>query len=134
MNTYRILSLLALAGLTAQVHATEYRFVADDAGTETRLCLAIAENDLDGLRREMRKLRQSPHHQVKDLVNSIRCNDELPAQFAHRYDAPATFSYLYRLTDSVHRDQVPHTSVEELTQEESSSEPTAVVMVHVRGR
>ena len=132
MTRYTLILLVLLASAAAQ--ATEYRFVADDLSAQTRFCVAAAENDIDGLRGQMRKLRQSPHHQYKDIVNAIRCNDQGAAQFAHRYGASETFAYLYPLTAREQRDLIPHTSVEEVALTDSSDQDSATVLVHVRGR
>ena len=134
MTKQSIVSLFILASVSVQAQATEYRFVADDPGAATRFCVAAAEDDIDGLRSQIRKLRQSPHHQYKTIVNAIRCNDEVAAQFAHRYGASETFAYLYRLTTKEHRELVPHTSVEEVVSEQPSGDEPTVVVVHVRGR
>jgi hypothetical protein len=134
MTMKRLVSLIALTCCAAQAGATEYRFVADDASPVTRFCVAAGEDDIDGLRAQIRKMRQSTHLQYRTLVNSIRCNDEIAVQFANRYGASETFSYLYRLTSKENREQVPYTSVEELADESRSEGESDMVLVHVQGR
>jgi hypothetical protein len=134
MTMKRFVTLIALTGFAVQASATEYRFVADDASPVTRFCIAAGQNDIDGLRAQIRKMRQSTHLQYRTLVNSVRCNDEVAVQFANRYGASETFSYLYRLTSKELREQVPVTSVEELADESRADGEPDVVLVHVQGR
>lgn len=134
MTMKRLVSLIALTCCAVQANATEYRFVADDPSPVTQFCVAAADNDIDGLRTQIRKMRQSTHLQYRTLVSSIRCNDEVAVQFANRYGASETFSFLYRLTSKEHRDVVGQTSVEEVVQESRSDQEPAVVLVHVKGR
>ncbi len=134
MTMKTIVSFAALTCCAFQAQATEYRFVADDFSAQTRFCIAAAEDDVDGLRSQIRKMRQSPHHPVKSIVNSIRCNDQPAARFAHRFGATDTFAYLYRLTDKAHRELLPETSVEEVSRQASSSDEPDIVIVRVAGR
>lgn len=130
----QLIATIAILTCAAQVHATEYQFVSDDHSTATRFCIAAAEGDLDGLRLQIRKLRQSPHVQYKTIVNSIRCNDQIAAQFANMYGAESTFEYLYSLTDGRNRKHVGHTSVEEVALDQRVTEVPGVVIVRVSGR
>jgi hypothetical protein len=134
MTTKSIVSFAVLTCCAFQAQATEYRFVADDFSSQTRFCIAAAEDDVDGLRSQIRKLRQSPHYPVKSIVNSIRCNDQPAAQFAHRFGATDTFAYLYRLTAKEHRELLPETSVEEVSRQAAASDEPEVVIVRVAGR
>jgi hypothetical protein len=134
MTMKSIVSLAVLSCCAFQAQATEYRFVADDFSAQTRFCVAAAEGDVDGLRSQIRKMRQSPHHPVKSIVNSIRCNDQPAAQFAHRFGATDTFAYLYRLTAKEHRALLPETSVEEVARQAASADEPDIVVVRVAGR
>ena len=118
----------------AQVQATEYEFVAEDHSPATRFCVAAGEDDIQGLRSAIRKMRQSPHHQYKTIVNSIRCNGQVAAQFANVYGATETFEYLYRLTAKENREQVGRTSVEDVAVQSPDLDGSDVIVVQVSGR
>ena len=130
----QLIATIAILFCAAQVHATEYQFVAEDPSSSTRFCIAAGEGDLDELRYQIRKLRQSPHVQYKTIVNSIRCNGLIAAQFANAHGAKDTFEYLYRLTDSKNRKQVGRTSVEEMALDQPDNDAPNVVIVRVSGR
>ena len=133
--TKQLVTVIAIIICTAtQVHATEYEFVAEDHGPATRFCIAAGEGDIDGLRFQIRKLRQSPHHQYKAIVNSVRCNGQLAAQFAKLYGADDTYEYLYRLTSKQNREQVGRTSVEDVVLGQPDVSRPDVVLVRVSGR
>ena len=133
--TKQLIATIAILACTAQVHATEYQFVSDDHSSATRFCIAAGEGDLDGLRQQIRKLRgKSPHVQYKTIVNSIRCNGQIAAQFANTYGAKNTFDYLYMLTDEKNRKHIGRTSVEEVALNQLAIETPDVVIVRVSGR
>ncbi len=134
MTMKSLVSLTVLTCCAFQAHATEYRFVADDISAATRFCVAAAEDDIDALRSQLRKMRQSPHHQVRSIVNTVRCNDQPAAQFAHQYGATDTFAYLYRLTTREQRELVPETSVEDVAHEAPSADAPDIIVVRVAGR
>lgn len=134
MTKHSIVSLIALACCSVQAQATEYRFIADDHSTTTRLCVATAEDDLDGVRQLLRKLHQTSHYQYRTIVNAIRCNGEVPAKFARDFGATETFAYLYRLTAKKHRNLVPYTSAEEVAAAQQSDNDDTVVVVRISGR
>lgn len=133
MTKQLIATIAIFACASTQVHATEYRFVAEDRSPATRFCVAAGEDDMDGLRRQIRKLRQSPHHQYKTVVNSIRCNGQVAAQFANVYGATETFEFLYRLTVRKNRNKVGHTSVEDVALKQSDGNAPDVIIVQVSG-
>jgi hypothetical protein len=134
MRKQLITAIAILACTATQVHATEYQFVAEDHSPATRLCIAAGEGDVDGLRFQIRKLRQSPHHQYKAIVNSIRCNGQVVAQFANVYGAQDTYEYLYRLTTKENRKKVGRTSVEDVVLERPDVSTADVIVVRVSGR
>jgi len=132
--TKQLIATLAILACATNLHATEYQFVANDYSSATRFCIAAGEGDLDGLRYQIRKLRQSPHLQYKTIVNSIRCNGQIAAQFANTHGATNTFEYLYRLTDDKNRKHIGRTSVEEVALDQSGTETPDVVIVRVSAR
>lgn len=129
-----IAAITIISAAATQLHAAEYRFVAEDHSTATRFCVAAGEDDLNGLRSQLRKLRQSPHHQYKAVVNSIRCNGQVAAQFANVYGATDTFQFLYRLTAREYREQVGRTSVEDVVLMRPDNDAHDVIVVQVSGR
>ena len=133
--TKQLITTIAILACATSVHATEYQFVADDRSSATRFCIAAGEGDVDGLRNQIRKLRQSsPHIQYKTIVNSIRCNGQIAAQFANAYGATNTFEYLYRLTDDRNRKHIGRTAVEEVALDQPATESPDVVIVRVSAR
>ena len=134
MRKQIITAIAILACAATQAHATEYQFVAEDHSPATRLCIAAGEGDIDGLRVQIRKMRQSPHHQYKAIVNAIRCNDQLAAQFAKIYGAENTYEYLYGLTTKENREQVGRTSVEDIVSAGPDGSTPDVIVVRVSGR
>jgi hypothetical protein len=131
--TKQLIAAIAFFAATG-AHATEYTFVAEDHSPATRFCVAAGEDDIQGLRSAIRKLRQSPHVQYKTIVNSIRCNGQVAAQFANVFGATDTFEYLYRLTATEHRKQVGRTSVEDVLAQRPNPGDSGVILVQVSGR
>jgi hypothetical protein len=127
-------SFILLICCTFQANATEFKFIAEDNGPVTKFCIAAAENDLKGLRNAIRKLRSAPNQQHSSIVNAVRCNDQIAAQFAHTYEASDTFAYLYKFTDTKHKTMVPVTSVEKVVASENEAGSPSLVYVHVRGK
>ena len=116
------------ASMVTPVSAAEFRLVGQDHSSETRFCIAAANDDMEGLRREIRRLRQSAHIQYTSIVNSIRCNGALPAQFAIGWGASETFSYLYNLTSKRNREQLKQEPFEQLAMGVDGAEQDLVVV------
>lgn len=126
-------SLTLLICCTFQANASEFKFIAEDLSPITMFCIAAAENDLKGLRKAIRKLRRAPNQQHSSIVNSVRCNGQIAALFAHSYVASDTFAYLYKFTDKKHKKMVPVTSVEKVVASENEAGNPRLVYVHVKG-
>ena len=133
MTKQIIISLIAAATVSFQAQAAEYDFIAEDNSATTRLCIAAATDDVAEVRKQVRNLRTAPHIQYKTVVNSVRCNGEVAASFAHTYGAMETFSYLFKYTEKRNKRGIPRTSVEEVVSNAPGKGEQETILIRVRG-
>lgn len=100
-----IVSGIVLALGTATSQAAEYEFIAADNSVETKTCVYAAADDLQGLKKQVRR---SYDNNVRYMSQLLRCNDQDINTFAHTYGAEGTAGYLnnkvsgkYRIDKSV---------------------------------
>lgn len=101
MNYLKIAGVMFAASLTSQVSAETYQFVAENNSAETKLCVSIANNDLDTMRYKLFMMGQG--EQVRRNINTLKCNDLSLAKFAYKYNAATTFTYLNERSAPVNR-------------------------------
>ena len=84
-------ALLATLFISSTSNAQQYQFIATDNSLLTKFCVHSGANDAKKLKATLRRLGV---HERKANINTIRCNDESPAQFAYKYGAIDTFNFL----------------------------------------
>ncbi|QDP00437.1 DUF3718 domain-containing protein [Thalassotalea sp. PS06] len=89
---------LALGLATSQ--AAEYEFIAADNSVETKTCVYAAADDLQGLKKQVRR---SYDNNVRYMSQLLRCNDQDINTFAHTYGAEGTAGYLNNRVSAAYR-------------------------------
>lgn len=133
-NSKVLSSLLGFAmfsWMPIQAHAADYTFIANDNSKQTRFCVAAGSNDLQSLKREIRKLQRAPHQHVKPLVDSIRCNGQTAPEFARQYQASETLAFLNRHSSHKVSELEPNVQLREIAQSQSDGSGAEVIVVHV---
>ena len=128
------LSFIFFACCSVEAEASEDKFIYGDQRNVTKLCIAAAKDDLDGVRRAIRSLRRGPHHKYKTIVNSVRCNGQVAAQFAQGYNATETFEYLFKFTEKKYKKMLPVNNIEAVAASATDAGGPGIVNTHVTGK
>lgn len=135
---YTLLSLF-LTGLSFSAIADRYEFIAGDSSLETQTCIAAATDDKLGLRKTVRKMPmpsgvfRTEHARMKGVANGLKCNGDVIATFARKYDALITYEYLNKYTRSDLRLK-PTTSIRDITARTKTGNSDRVIQVFVASR
>ena len=128
------LAILIFACCSIEAEAAEDNLVTRDQNGVSSLCIAAAEDDLERLKRAIRHLRSAPHQKYKTIINSVRCNGQVAAQFALNHKATGTFDYLYKFTEGRYRKMLSLGAFEGVAASTSETGGPGIDHVHVTGR
>ncbi|SET17682.1 DUF3718 domain-containing protein [Thalassotalea agarivorans] len=110
MKTIKLLTL-AMAVLALPAIATQYKFVAMDASSATKICIHAGENQVFKLKRAIRYYERGMHQYV---ANEIVCNELPIAQFSAQYGAAKTTKFLNQYAKSKNKGSVPTVEITDL--------------------
>ncbi len=131
----KILSLLLTAVTLSAVAfnaaaAKKYIFVAMDNSLATKTCVAAGNDDKRQLKKHIRKftIQTGKNRPVREVANSLYCNNMFVASFAKKYNAFNTHAYLNRYTKAKNRDKT-HTYIKDITAR--NNQPDEIVYINV---
>jgi len=110
-NLTRLTAVLSLVFLSTTGNAAKYEFIATDQSIGSQLCVLAGNNNRGKLVRTMK----DGGYNIRQVVNTMTCNDMGMAHFAHKYDAGETFSYLNSLSNSKNRIETPSVTIRDIT-------------------
>ena len=110
--------------------AKKYVFVAMDNSLATKTCVAAGNDDKRQLKKHIRKfiIQSGNNKPVREIANSLYCNNMFVANFAKKYNAFNTHSYLNRYTKARNRDTT-HTYIKDITAQKN--QPDEIVYINV---
>jgi hypothetical protein len=112
MKVLHLISVVVVAAcFTFSANATTYQFVGSDNSIETKICLAAVTNDKQVL---LRKIRMTGK-KVRIIASYLMCNDQIVANFAYKYGAQVTATYLDRYTPKKYKEQRPEVTIQDIT-------------------
>ena len=120
--------LSVAAALSFSANAGDFLFKAGDQTTETKICIAAAENNLKQYRDTVKKLSVQTPMRVKNniaVANGLKCNQDDIAVFARKYGANDTAAHISRYLTrnvSIRRDVV------EVNMPEKATLPQVIVV------
>ena len=129
-----ILSIVAIVAISAvsfnAAAAKKYVFVSMDNSLETKTCLAAGNDEKGKLKQHIKHFPNQSNMiiSVRQIANSLYCNNMLVANFAKKYNAHNTYAYLNRFTSLKNRIQT-HTVIEDITANNYLPDETVYVYV-----
>lgn len=95
MKNIKTLLVAIAAAAALPLSAANYVFIAGNDTTETKLCIAAAEDNLKRYKKTARALsmKKSIH---RTLAEKLDCNDQSVLAFAQEYDAHSTAGFISR--------------------------------------
>jgi hypothetical protein len=110
--------------------AKKYIFVAMDNSLATKTCVAAGNDNKRQLKQHIRKftIQAGNGKPVRQIANSLYCNNMFVASFAKKYNAFNTHSYLNRYTKAKNRDKT-HTYIKDITAH--NNQPDEIVYINV---
>lgn len=139
MKTGYLMLGVSMLGLSLPTLAERYEFIAGDATTETKICMAAVTDNKRGLKQAVKELKavgismKREYLRMKIVANSLKCNDDYVANFANKYDASNTYQYLNRYTHPSKRLN-PTTSIKDITARNESESSNKVIQILVASR
>jgi hypothetical protein len=125
MYKLTIAAMLCSSFLALPSHATNYKFVALDNSSETKLCIAAGSNDTKSMRKTMRHNKEH----IRQVANTVECNNMAIAHFAYRYDADKTFKVLDRASSRKIRKNTPHVIIRDLSAKVRHDDKPVIIYV-----
>lgn len=110
MKMLNLISAIVLLGFTMSAHAENYKFVVADNSIDSKMCLDAVTNDRSALQHSIRKSGAT----VRWTARHLKCNDQIVANFAYRYNASDTFALLNRYTLKKDKQQRPAVTIKDL--------------------
>jgi hypothetical protein len=83
-----MLGVFAVSAMSAQ--AEQYKFVGTDQSFETKLCVAVTQDDV----KELKMLLQAKGERLHVVRSAVRCNEMPIADFAEQYGFIQVARYL----------------------------------------
>jgi len=133
MKAFNLMVAIVILFCSSNVNATNYKFVAVDNSSSTKLCMAAVTNNMKSLRYQIRHIRQ-PHQQIRDIANTVQCNNQIIANIAKTYNALDTFAYLNRFTASKYKKQQTSVTIQDLAAVKSIDKKKKTVVIMIASR
>ena len=121
------LTSVSFAGSMTDENANKFNFIANDNKRITKACVAAATDQTKVMRDNLR--RESRNRSVlsfRTFVNLIKCNDEYIGNFARKYGAQNTFSYLDKYTNLKNRKRQPIITIKKLSYKKENTKTVLI--------
>ena len=135
MKPFKLLLITAAFMMVNSAYAVQYKFVAMDDSKYTKMCVFAGSNDIKTLKKVMKHpitVKGYNRSSIKNMANTVTCNDLHIASFARNYDANMTFDYLKKYTSERNLNKVPHVTIKDIvarTSEDKSAEKVIIIYV-----
>ena len=96
MKNLKTLLLATAATVALPLSAAQYVFVPGNDRLETKICIAVAENNLIKYKHKVRLLSTKRRPDYDVVANTLQCNDQSLASFALKYEADRTAAFISR--------------------------------------
>ena len=123
MKIFSLISVILVLVCSMGINATNYKFVGVDTSKDTKMCLAVATNN----KRALQSLMLRTSERVGSVARNLKCNNQVIANFAFKYNASETFEYLNRFTPKKYQELRSKVTIQDLAAQDNDK--TIVVLI-----
>ena len=129
MKTFISLSLILFC-CSINTYADEFKFIAGDTKSTTKICIDAVTDKPEILANRLRKIsRRGTALNLRTFINSLKCNNQYIGHFAKTYNAQKTFAYLDQFTNRMNKKHQANIIVKNLAKEQGINKAKTIVVL-----
>ncbi len=129
MKIFTSLSLILFC-CSVNTYAAEFKFVAGDNKSTTKICMAAATDNSKVMIRDLRILKQrGAALSFRSFINLLQCNNQYIGNFAKTYNAQNTFAYLDKYTNQRNKKRQANITIKKIANEQEINKEKAIVVL-----
>ncbi|MFT6267255.1 MAG: hypothetical protein ACJAVV_000045 [Alphaproteobacteria bacterium] len=121
---------LVLFGCSLNIYASEFEFLVKDTSNTTKVCMAAVTDDAELMKRQIKRLSQNGTAlSFRTVVNLIQCNKQYIGNFAKKYNAQDTFTYLDKYTNRKNKQRQANFVIKDIAYEQTKGKAKPIVVL-----